>query len=278
MAENYPAALQAYHNPLYRPFLFNNAWLPRKYEELSLAQLQHVFVVADEQKCRLVKLGVPSEKLTLVGNTPTDSFIASSAEGNVSLPSDSHPHLLYVGKLDRHRGAHLLVRALPALLAEFPKLRLSLVGDGNDKLRLETLARETGVMEAVSLPGWIERAKLPALIRESTVCLIPHTRCEHTDTTLPNKLFDYLAYSKPTIASDCLPLRRVIEDEDCGTTFRSGDVSSLLAAIRSLLRDPYLKSKGINGRIAVERKYNWNLDKERLLNALERVACSWQAP
>src|SRR5664279_4576204 len=42
MAENYPAALQAYQNPKYRPFLFNNAWLPRKYEERAVANLQHV--------------------------------------------------------------------------------------------------------------------------------------------------------------------------------------------------------------------------------------------
>src|SRR5579884_995299 len=74
MAENYPAALVAYQNPLYRPFLVNNAWLPRKYEEYAVRRVDHIFVVADEQRNRLMNLGVEPARITTVGNTPVQSF------------------------------------------------------------------------------------------------------------------------------------------------------------------------------------------------------------
>jgi glycosyltransferase involved in cell wall biosynthesis len=80
-----------------------------------------------------------------------------------------------------------------------------------------------------------------------------------------------MAFSKPVIASDCAPLKRVIEQEGCGEIFRSGDVNDLLGAIRRMARDASLRERGKNGRAAVEREYNWNVDKERLLTALEHV-------
>ena len=70
MAENYPAALIAYENAFYKPFLLGNGFLPRLYEKAVVKKLDHIFVVAEEQIKRLGKLGVPNEKITLIQNTP----------------------------------------------------------------------------------------------------------------------------------------------------------------------------------------------------------------
>lgn len=280
MAENYPAALLAYQNPVYKPFLVGNAWLPRKYEARVLSKLAHVFVVAEEQKQRLLKTGVDPAKITLIGNTPVDSFITSTASCNGHGPA-AHPpaeiDLLYVGKIDVHRGVDLLIRALQALAPEFPELRLTLVGDGRSTASLVKLAKERGVGDKVRFPGWVDWQGISDFIRNSAICLIPHRRSEHTDTTLPNKLFDYMALSKPVIASDCEPLRRIIEAKDCGLTFKSGDVESLKDAIRAMLRDPERAKKGGNGRRAIEQEYNWRMDKTKLLETIHQVRESWHA-
>ena len=80
-----------------------------------------------------------------------------------------------------------------------------------------------------------------------------------------------MSLSKPVIASDCEPLRRIIERENCGLVFKSGDVDSLQNAIRKMLRDPELDKKGSNGRRAIEHEYNWTLDKARLLETIRQV-------
>jgi glycosyltransferase involved in cell wall biosynthesis len=269
MAENYPAALVAYQKPMYRPLLVNNAWLPRKYEQHAIQSVDHVFVVAEEQRRRLIRLGVAPARITTVGNTPVQSFIDAAA---VATEDSRKMNLLYVGNLDRHRGADLLVKAFARFRNEFRYARLTLVGDGNQKEALIAMVKRFQLEDAVSIPGRVQWGKIAEFIRQSTICLIPHLRSEHTDTTLPNKLFDYMAFSKPVIASDCAPLKRIIEQERCGKVFRSGDVEDLAAALSRMAIDPSSREAGKNGRAAVEREYNWNMDKARLLTALEHVS------
>ena len=269
MAENYPAALIAYQKLLYRPFLMNDAWLPRKYEQHAIRSVDHVFVVAEEQRRRLISLGVAPTRVTTVGNTPVQSFIDAAA---VATEDSRKMNLLYVGNLDRHRGADLLVKAFSRFRNEFRYARLTLVGDGNQKEDLLEMVKRFHLEDAVSIPGHVQWSKIAEFIRQSTICLIPHLRSEHTDTTLPNKLFDYMAFSKPVIASDCAPLKRIIEQERCGKVFRSGDVEDLVAALSRTAINPSSREEGKNGRAAVEREYNWNVDKARLLIALEHVS------
>jgi glycosyltransferase involved in cell wall biosynthesis len=280
MAENYPAALLAYRNPLYKPFLLGNAWLPRKYEQLSLRRLDHVLVVADEQRERLVLEGANPAKITLVGNTPEDFFYRSASANGTSNGSSSGAggkdllELLFVGMLDPHRGIHLVIQAMPDLVAEFPNLRLTLAGNGTERERLIGLAESLGVAKNVEFPGWVEFRQVPEYIRRSAICLIPHLRSEHTETTLPNKLFDYMAFGKPVVASDCKPIRRVIEETGCGLTFRSGDVEDLKQALRKMLSDSHRAAMGKKGMRAVAEKYNWNVDERVFVNTIQKFSAS----
>lgn len=274
MAENYPAALMAYENPLYKPFLFANAWLPKQLEKIALKTLAHVLVVTEEQAERLRQIGMDPTRISLVGNTPERTFFAPNDNNKEN--TNGRITLLFAGGLEPYRGTELAIRALPHLTAEFPKLNLILVGDGSVKGKLGELARSLHVADKVELPGWIDFQQIPDYIRRSSVCLIPHLRSEHTDTTLPNKLFDYMALSKPVVASDCRPIQRVIEETGCGVTFRSGDVGDLVLALRQILRDPNREQRGKNGRRAVEQKYNWEIDKNTLLAAIQRVGATSQ--
>jgi len=276
MAENYPAALMAYQNAFYGPFLFRNALLPRQYERASLKLMDHTFVVTDEQARRLEALGIAASKITVVGNTPeTDSLSApfTPLPGSCQKDNEKGPNLLFVGKLDAHRGIDLLIRALPALQREFPGLTLTLVGDGTERVRLGHLANSLGVGGSVQLTGWVEFKKIWTYIAESTVCLIPHLRTEHTDTTLPNKLFDYMALGKPVIASNCAPLERVVRETGCGLIFLSGDVTDLQEALRKVLSNTDAQSMmGRSGRQAIREKYNWGVEEKILLNAIEKIS------
>jgi glycosyltransferase involved in cell wall biosynthesis len=276
MAENYPAALTAYQNALYNPFLFGNGWLPKQYEKISLKMVDHTLVVTDEQVRRLKALGVEASRITVVGNTPETCFFSSQKDPPVHSDQRSNgngANLLFVGKLDAHRGVELLIRAMPDLLQEFPGLTLTLVGDGTQRAQLERVAGSLGLSASIRLPGWVEFRNIWSYIDKSTVCLIPHLRSEHTDTTLPNKLFDYMALGKPVVASNCEPLERVIRETDCGVTFQSGNVADLQAALRRLLSSPEMRlAKGQNGKKAVQENYNWAVDRKSLLRVIDGLS------
>jgi glycosyltransferase involved in cell wall biosynthesis len=80
-----------------------------------------------------------------------------------------------------------------------------------------------------------------------------------------------MGFAKPVVATDCEPLRRLIAENDCGLTFRSGDVADFTRALKELMRDRLKDVKGRNGRAAIERKYNWEIDGSVFLDTIHTI-------
>jgi glycosyltransferase involved in cell wall biosynthesis len=76
---------------------------------------------------------------------------------------------------DRYKGTDRVIEALPELLREQPDLVFLIAGDGSDRPRLERLAREHGVTEAVRFVGWVPDRELPDLYRLADVFVMPST-------------------------------------------------------------------------------------------------------
>jgi glycosyltransferase involved in cell wall biosynthesis len=103
----------------------------------------------------------------------------------------------------------------------------------------------------------------------SDIGLVPHHATESWNTTIPNKLFDYMSMGKPVIVSNAKPTQRIVEEERCGKVFREQDPDDLSRAIVELSDDVTREEMGQRGRDAVATRYNWSVDEERLLRALE---------
>lgn len=277
MAENYPAALVAYENRAYKPFLIGGAYLPKAYERSVVHKVNHILVVAEEQIERLGKLGVPQEKITIIRNTPDLRSFANSSS-KTQLPESklkkNYPSILYIGKIDRHRGLEVMIRALPDVLEHYPKARLVLVGDGKEKSSLQTLVQTLGLAENVTFTGWVNHKFLPTYIYASTICCIPHLKSEHTDTTIPNKLFDYMALGKPVVTSSLSPVKRIVENTGCGKSFESGSSKDLAKVLLSVANSPKVDEMGQKGMSAVMSEFNWRVDAKKLKNLLVRILSS----
>jgi phosphatidyl-myo-inositol dimannoside synthase len=76
---------------------------------------------------------------------------------------------------ERYKGQDRVIRILPRVLAEHPETIYMIIGEGNDRARLETLAREFGVREKVSFASNIPRRELPDYLRLADVLVMPST-------------------------------------------------------------------------------------------------------
>jgi len=275
MAENYPAALVAYNRKRYKLIVSGNALLPRLYEKWAVNMSSRVIVVADEQKERLVKAGAPTEKIAAVLNTPcaeqTASCGASSARNN-------EKRFLYTGKIDAHRGVDVAVRAFAAIAEKYPFASLVIAGSGRDAEKLKVLSRQLGIKDRVHFSGWVSHDEVYRHIAASYACLIPHIVSEHTQTTLPNKLFDYMAMSKPIISSDMSPVKNIIFRYRCGLVFKSGDTAGLASQMAALLDNPRAAELGRNGYHAVQSRFNWPRDSATLLNIISSFSPPGRRP
>jgi glycosyltransferase involved in cell wall biosynthesis len=147
-----------------------------------------------------------------------------------------------------------------------------IVGRGGAEERLKGLAREFGVTDRVFFEGYVEREAVPQYVASSDICLIPYPYCSHWAHTIPNKLFDYMAMSKPVIVSDVEPMRRIVTETECGVVYSCSDGESFSECVQTLRDERTREKMGKNGERAVKHRYNWSVDSTELLAVFERFS------
>ncbi len=277
MAENYPAMIQDLRDSRrartgFR--LVRNPRLIRLVERMSIRHADHILVVVDESRDRLLKMGVPASKMSVVMNTPTlDRWRENGLkdDGRRSLRHPDELIIVYLGVLEVPRGLGTAIRAMREVRRQLPRARLVVIGSGRDEGRFREEARSAGVTDCVEFRGWVEYGEALAYLSRCDVGLVPHHVTESWQTTVPNKLFDYMSLGKPVIVSNARPTARIVTEEGCGLVFPDRDAAALAEAMIAM-GDPTIREAcGRGGRDAIRRRYNWEADERRLLGAIRHV-------
>lgn len=232
----------------------------RKYEKESVRQADHVITVVAEMKDRLVQNGAPEAKIIILENTPPVSSVTNSTPGKSEVFN-----LVYVGGVTQHRGLQYMIRGL-ALLKKDLKWHFTVAGDGRYLPELKVLTVRLGIADRVSFAGKIAKQEAENLISKSDLAVLPHIRSVQSDNSSPNKLFEYMAAGIPVLASDCISIKRVIDETDSGVTYVYDSPENLAVKLGELYLDrENLRLMGANGRKAVREHYNWENSANSLI-------------
>lgn len=274
MAENYPAMIKdlwEHQGFSIVNFLVRNPSLIRLVERISVRRCDHVLVVVEESSTRLISLGVDPARISLVINTPTSARWVESPR--VSGVGVSHgPRcltLLYLGLLEWARGIETAIRAIHLVRKRLPQVKLVIVGSGRHEADFRRVVAQLDLQDSVQFLGWLDYTKAIEVIKECDIGLVPHHATESWNTTIPNKLFDYMSMGKPVIVSNAKPTKRIVQEERCGMVFKDKNAEDLARVILELENESVREEMGHNGREAVAKKYNWAVDEERLFRALD---------
>lgn len=174
--------------------------------------------------------------------------------------------ICYVGSISNLRGLREMVTAM-SMSKRSGKLRLA--GEF-----VSSSERE----EAELLPGWerveylgqLNRDQLNELIHSCRIGLaVIHPTVNYVDA-LPIKLFEYMAVGIPVIGSSRLKWRDIVEQEHCGLCVDPYSPEELAAQIDWLIEHPAeAAAMGENGKRAVETIYNWDSQREKLIQVYE---------
>jgi glycosyltransferase involved in cell wall biosynthesis len=273
--ENFPGGLQVwYTNALKKRTIYNfGRW--SRYEKEILHKADAVIAVVEESKRRLEGIGIESEKIFIVPNTahrkgeqyPVDPLLLEKYRDRFVIS--------YVGKFSTHRGLDLMITAMHQLRHSIPKILLLLVGDRNKPYmdHLERLVRNLGLGDHVEMTGWQTFDRIWSYIHASDVCVVPHQRNPHTDTTIPHKVFQYMMLGKPVLVSDCPPLARVIRDSGGGLVFTYDDPHDFVEKVAELYSQPDLRRRiSESGREAFIERYNWESTSGELIALYEKLS------
>ena len=275
MAENYPAMLETTWRAGRQQLLdivVRNPMLARGVERYVLARADRILVVVDESEQRLRSLGVGAERIEVVSNTPPLEQAASDSRVRNRAPGDEL-ELVYLGYLEIPRGIGELIEAVARLRAADHAVTLTLIGDGRDAGIFRAQARRLGLGEdVIRFLGYLPHARALEIVARADVGVVPHQSSEYWNTTIPNKLFDYMAAGLPVIASDVAPTARIIRETGAGQVYRSGDPSGIVEAVLHLLDPAERLRVGERGRQAIRHRYHWERDAATLLEAVSRTA------
>lgn len=137
-----------------------------------------------------------------------------------------------VGRLVELKGYHVLLRAL----ARLPGAHLWIVGEGEERPRLEELARELGVTDRFRLLGW-QADPAPFLAAADAVCL------PSLHETLGNAVLEAWSAARPVVASRAPGPSWLVRDGENGLLAAVGDDLELASALRRLQADPALRRR-----------------------------------
>jgi phosphatidylinositol alpha-1,6-mannosyltransferase len=178
------------------------------------------------------------------------------------------PIVLIVGRLwaeEGGKGHDQLLEGWQRVRTAVPGAQLWIVGDGDDRPRLEGRARELGVADAVRFLGHVAEAELVDAYRRAALFAMP-SRQEGFGLVYAEALWHGL----PCLASTADAGAEVVRDGETGRLVPYGDVDAAAEAIAGLLLDPEgLRAMGeAAGRDARER-FGYERFKRDLLAALE---------
>jgi glycosyltransferase involved in cell wall biosynthesis len=119
-----------------------------------------------------------------------------------------------------------------------PRLTFLIVGDGPQRAALEDACAERGLEETFRFTGWVAYDRVPDFINAADMVVMPSAGEAQARVYLETQ-----ASARTLVASDIPAAREVIEDGETGLLFRTGDASSLAAALLSAARDPELRTR-----------------------------------
>lgn len=237
-----------------------NEW--KKYEADYIPEADGVIVVVEEALQRIKPYLTGSQIFGIVSNTINLKEF-NTIEITKKPPVDKII-FIYEGGVTFHRGLQNVIEAL-SLVKTDANWEFRVAGTGSYLSRLKELTESLELSEKVIFMGWQPLGEIYRLLSNATVAIIPHLKSEHTDNTIPHKLFHYIYSGLPVLSSDCNPLKRVIEETGSGIVYSSNNIKELSELLQGVVDSPGTVEKYSQSQSWIETKYNWAYDSENLI-------------
>ena len=153
------------------------------------------------------------------------------------------PRIAVVANFFPYKGHRYLIQGIPAVLAEFPRARFVLAGEGESRPSMTALAEQLGVAERVTFTGEISDAL--DLIRKSDLFVLPSVSSEG----LPITLVEAMALGRPVVTTRAAGIPEIAEDGVTARVVAPRDAEALSSAIVSVLKDRHFA-----GRMAAQAR------------------------
>ncbi len=193
-----------YKNPF--NFIKTLQYIIREYlgkQKQFINQADFVFTVSEDVKKDLLKeTGISNEKLKVVYvGVNSSRFLPPKINNTDSIK------LIYVGVLIKEKGAGFAISAISKLKEKYKDIKLTIVGDGQDKLYFESLVNELELGNYVDFKGRVDYSQIPNLLNQNNIFIHPSVR----DEGFPMVMLEAVTAGLPIMATDKGGTRNVVK-------------------------------------------------------------------
>ena len=174
------------------------------------------------------------------------------------------PRLLWLGRIEPRNDLGTVLAAMPRILERHPAARLTVVGDGPWRSRMERAARRGGLGPCVHFAGYANGGR-PGYYRGADVYLCPTRRASFGVT-----LLEAMACGTPLVVSD-IPAFRDLAGDSHAVFAPPGDPAGWGRAVNDLIDDGARRETMMQEGRRVAERHAWPLVAQRVLAVYRRV-------
>lgn len=248
---------------------FKVRWYDR-IDRLFLHRMDRVVCVSEGQAEKVRAAGVAPHKLRVIRNAARpDAFREPDPiqrrHMEALFPRSGSQVVLMAGRLSPDKGFHILIDAIPAVLAQAPNARFIICGDGVQRPELERQVGSLGLKDVVVFAGF--RNDLDSWMPNADLFVLP----SFTEG-LPNVLLEAHASGVPVVATAVGGTPELVVDSETGILVSPGDRPALAAGITRLLCDDSQRHQmGQAARNRVREQFTFNVQARGYLDLFDEL-------
>ena len=242
----------------------------RAVQGLSASFADAVICVHQPQYELLLRDGVPARKLAIVMNA-ADPRLFPPRKKQPRVSDDQPIRVVYHGTVLHRYGVDLAVQALAEARKTEPRLKLTILGDGDFMPEVRRLAESLDLgPDALELSeGRVPLTEVAQAIRSAHIGIIPN-RDDQEDSVLPTKLLEYVAVGIPAIATATRCITRYFDASQLELV-PVADVSAMADALVRLAGDRERRRGLVKAARAWQDEYGFEVQKRLLYRTIDHL-------
>jgi len=160
--------------------------------------------------------------------------------------------IVFVGRLHQVKGVQYLLTAMKQIHEEIPDTRLILVGDGEERERLQRMVDDYKLDRCVEFVGRVPHEKIPEYLLLADIFVLPSL-----SEGFPVTILEAMSCGLPIVASRVGGIPDILEDGVNGYMVEAKSSDELAERLTALLKNDEMRMKISNNNLQEVRRYSW---------------------
>ena len=283
--------LYVFHSPSHEEYLLQHedrrslrnlaqAKIRQSVEKFCIKRAIKVMVLSYYMKEKVQDIhGIPANRIVVnPGGVDLNLFRPAKdrplLKSNLGFPGGKI-HLLTVRNLEPRMGLDNLLKCTYILKRKQAQVHLILGGEGGEKQNLENLIREYGLIDEVTMTGFIPSEKLPLYYGAADFFILPTRHLEGFGLVTPESM----ACGTPVLGTPVGGTKEILSNFNPQFLFRDASPEAMAQGIE-LAIGKYLSQEKQYGDLRIrcreyaENNYSWKLHLDQLKSILDEIMSS----